>query len=409
MIGVAETGSGKTLAFLLPFFEQLSHLRAISSNEPEDDDEKEERPSQGAVGLVLAPTRELVLQIESEYAKFAKSMGLAPPVAIVGGHSMTGQSFRLSEGVVDMIIATPGRLKDCLEQHVLSLRSCRYLVLDEADRMVDMGFEEDLTAILGCLPRNQYDGRVQKILFSATMPPGVERIARTYLAQVASFGTSSKLSTTDKTVPSHGLAVVTIGTAGQVVDRIEQRVELLSSDYQKRTRLFEVLGQLSASATGANGPIIIFVNHKETVDSVTRHLNSQDYKAIGLHGGRSQEQRESALQHLKSGKMNVLVATDVASRGIDVPNVSLVLNYDMAPSIESYIHRIGRTGRAGKLGLAHTFLVATQDAPLFYDLKNLLLKSSKSTCPRDLSEHEAANTKPGTIPQKKKSDETIFK
>ena len=385
MLGVAETGSGKTVAFLVPLFEILD--RTYYDNPV---------AHQGPFALILAPTRELVLQIEAECARFAKFLGKRPPVAVVGGHSMAEQSFRLSRGV-DIVVATPGRLKDCLEQHILSLEHVTYTVFDEADRMVDMGFEADLSFILSKL-RPSASNRAsladhfassntksrrgpQMIMFSATMPPAVERLVRTYLSNPAT---------------------VTIGIIGQVVDTIEQKVELMQES-QKRNRLFALLETVAIT-----GPVIVFANLKDTIDSLVRHMTSRGFGVIGLHGGKSQEQRESALSKLKSGKINILVATDVASRGIDVPDVALVVNFDMASSIETYIHRIGRTGRAGKAGLAYTFLTQ-ENAPLFYDLKALLLSSPRSTCPPELAFHEAANVKPGSFIQKKKSDETIFK
>jgi ATP-dependent RNA helicase DDX23/PRP28 len=407
MLGVAETGSGKTLAFLLPFFEQREVLSAAAASETYDSEENGRR---GPLALVLAPTRELVLQIESECAKFAREIGLPPPVAIVGGHAMAGQAFRLSEGTVDVVLATPGRLKDCLEQHVLGLSSCRYVVLDEADRMVDMGFEEDLNAILSRLPASIPGGlRVQTLLFSATMPPAVERIAKTHLVGLPLDNSGNK--NPSRSAPSSMLApaMVTIGTVGQAVDRIVQRVELVTSEAQKRVRLFDILDDTIQNPSQTHHPIIIFVNQKDTVDSIVRHLGSRGYRAIGLHGGRTQVQRESALQQLKESKIDVLVATDVASRGIDIPNVTLVLNYDMPSSIDTYIHRIGRTGRAGKNGLAHSFLFTATDSTIFYDLKQLLLKAPNTVCPPEFLHHEAANTKPGAAIQKKKSDETIYK
>jgi ATP-dependent RNA helicase DDX23/PRP28 len=265
--------------------------------------------------------------------------------------------------------------------------------------MIDMGFEGDVQKILGHLPvtnekpdtddaedpeklmakfgtRDRYR---QTAMFTATMPPAVERLARSYLRRPA---------------------VVYIGTIGKPVDRVEQIVHIVTEP-QKRKKMVELL------RSGIDPPVIIFVNQKKGCDVLAKSLEKMGFRATVLHGGRNQEQRDYALQCLKSGSKEILVATDVAGRGIDIPDVSMVINYDMAKSIEDYVHRIGRTGRAGKTGSAVTFLTQ-EDSGLFYDLKLMLQSSPVSSCPPELSNHPEAQQKPGTFAMKKKREETIY-
>ncbi|KAG0167692.1 DEAD (Asp-Glu-Ala-Asp) box polypeptide 23 [Apophysomyces sp. BC1034] len=388
IIGIAETGSGKTASFVIPLLVYISDLPKLTMDNMSD----------GPYALILAPTRELAQQIEQETVKFATPMGFTC-VSIVGGHSIEEQSFNLRNGA-EIIIATPGRLKDCLDRRILVLNQCTYVVMDEADRMIDMGFEPDVNFILDALPVSNvkpdgaeaenaeamtqtFDGRKyrQTTMFSATMPAAVERLAKKYLRRPA---------------------VVTIGTAGQAVETVEQRVEMINDENRRRDRLLEIL-----NSGMYEPPMIIFVNQKKGVDTLAKALNKLGYHAVTLHGGKSQEQRESALAQLKTGNADVLVATDVAGRGIDVKNVSLVLNYDMAKNIEDYTHRIGRTGRAGQSGVAITFL-SNNDADVMYDLKQMIAKSPLSKVPPELANHEAAQTRPGIVKAKKKHEETIF-
>ncbi|TFK76532.1 P-loop containing nucleoside triphosphate hydrolase protein [Pluteus cervinus] len=373
IIGIAETGSGKTAAFVIPM------LAFISSLPPFTDDNRH----LGPYALIMAPTRELAQQIESEAHKFAGPLGYKC-VSIVGGRAVEEQQFNLREGA-EIIIATPGRLRDVIERHVLVLSQCRYVVMDEADRMVHLGFEVDLTFILDALPSETMDGEdageqmdvdgqtmVKKgrtrvtTLFSATMPPAVERLARKYLKRPA---------------------VITIGEAGRAVDTVEQRVEFINGDEKKKQRLLEILnsGQFAS-------PIIVFVNQKKTADMVAKDLSRAGWAAATLHSGKNQEQREASLQSLRNGDAPVLVATDLAGRGIDVQDVSLVINFQMAGTIESYVHRIGRTGRAGKLGTSITFLT-NDDDEVMYDLKQEISKSPVSKVPVELAKHEAAQHK----------------
>ncbi|KAF9532258.1 P-loop containing nucleoside triphosphate hydrolase protein [Crepidotus variabilis] len=373
IIGIAETGSGKTAAFVIPMLAFISNLPPLT------DDNRH----LGPYALIMAPTRELAQQIETEAKKFASPLGYKC-VSIVGGRAVEEQQFNLREGA-EIVIATPGRLKDVIERHVLVLSQCRYVVMDEADRMVHLGFENDLTFILESLPSETLHGEDQgnymdvdgetmvkkgrtrvTTLFSATMPSQVERLARKYLRRPAT---------------------ITIGEAGRAVDTVEQRVEFVNGDAKKIQRIKELLDHGKFSP-----PIIIFVNQKKTADMVAKDIQKLGWRASTLHSGKSQEQREASLQSLRSGESDILVATDLAGRGIDVQDVSLVINYQMAGTIEAYVHRIGRTGRAGKLGTAITFLT-NDDDEVMYDLKQEISKSPVSKVPPELAKHEAAQHK----------------
>ncbi|CAD6448157.1 817c8b2b-b9b7-46ff-9ba7-4353d87087c3 [Sclerotinia trifoliorum] len=374
LIGVAVTGSGKTAAFLLPLLVYISELPPLNEFTKND----------GPYAIILAPTRELAQQIEVEAKKFATPLGFTC-VSIVGGHSLEEQSYNLRNGA-EIIIATPGRLVDCIERRVLVLGQCCYIIMDEADRMIDLGFEESVNKILDALPVSNEkpdtddaedaqamsrhlggkDRYRQTMMYTATMPPAVEKIAKKYLRRPA---------------------IVTIGNIGEAVETVEQRVEFVAGEDKRKKRLNEIL------ASGEfQPPIIVFVNIKRNCDAVARDIKHMGFTSVTLHGSKTQEQREAALASVRSGTTNVLVATDLAGRGIDVPDVSLVVNFNMATNIESYTHRIGRTGRAGKSGVAITFL-GNEDADTMYDLKQMLMKSSISRVPEELRKHEAAQQK----------------
>ncbi|WVQ63340.1 pre-mRNA-splicing ATP-dependent RNA helicase PRP28 [Kwoniella botswanensis] len=382
LIGIAKTGSGKTAAFVIPMLDYIGHLPPFN----------DENRHKGPYALIMAPTRELAQQIEQEAARFAKPLGYNC-VSIVGGRSVEEQQFNLRNGA-EIIIATPGRLKDMIDKSMLVMSQCRYVVMDEADRMVDLGFELDLNFILDAMPATfikpddaeinhalksgEWQGWRVTTLFSATMPPAVERLARKYLRKPAT---------------------VTIGNAGEAVDTVEQRVEFVYGGEEKRkSRLIEILRTI-----GLPPPIIIFVNQKKTADMVLRYVQQAGLSGVSLHSGKSQEQRESSLQALRDGQVSVLVATDLAGRGIDVPDVSLVINWQMSDTIEKYVHRIGRTGRAGKNGLAITFLT-NDDDEVMYDLRVEVEKSKMSKMNPELARHEAAKTKVTREMKRKRDD-----
>ena len=372
LIGVAVTGSGKTAAFLLPLLVYISELPALNELTKND----------GPYAVILAPTRELAQQIEIEARKFATPLGFTC-VSIVGGHSLEEQAYNLRDGA-EIIIATPGRLVDCIERRVLVLGQCCYVIMDEADRMIDLGFEEPVNKILDALPvanmkpdseeaedavvMSQHlggkDRYRQTMMYTATMPSAVERIARKYLRRPA---------------------IVTIGNVGEAVETVEQRVEFVAGEDKRKKRLIDIL-----SSREFQPPIIVFVNIKRNCDAVARDIKHAGFSSVTLHGSKTQEQREAALASVRNGSTDVLVATDLAGRGIDVPDVSLVVNFNMATNIESYTHRIGRTGRAGKSGVAITFL-GNEDADVMYVVL---------TFPTSLDPSHLANRSLGTISNK---------
>ncbi|KVH95742.1 DEAD-box ATP-dependent RNA helicase 21 [Cynara cardunculus var. scolymus] len=379
VIGVAETGSGKTAAFVLPMLTYITRLPPIS----------EENEAEGPYAVVMAPTRELAQQIEEETVKFAHYLGIKV-VSIVGGQSIEEQGFKIRQGC-EVVIATPGRLIDCLERRYAVLNQCNYVVLDEADRMIDMGFEPQVVGVLDAMPSSNFkpenedeeldEKRIYRTtyMFSATMPPAVERLARKYLRNPV---------------------VVTIGTAGKATDLITQHV-IMVKESEKMSRLQKLLDEL------VDKTAIVFINTKKSADFVSKTLEKSGYRVTTLHGGKSQEQREISLEGFRTKRFNVLVATDVAGRGIDIPDVAHVINYDMPGNIEMYTHRIGRTGRAGKTGIATTFLTL-HDTDVFYDLKQMLTQSN-SPVPPELARHEASKFKPGSIPDRPpRRNDTVF-
>ncbi|KAH8739861.1 U5 snRNP 100 kD protein [Cryptosporidium ryanae] len=347
MIGIAETGSGKTVAFLVPLLNYVSKFPRIDHNTSQN----------GPYGLILAPARELALQIEEEAQKLTStnvsySLNIRT-LSIVGGRNIEQQAFTLRKGV-EIIIATPGRMKDCLEKAFTVLSQCFYLVLDEADRMIDLGFQEPLNYILDQMPPIK-NKRVTH-MFSATMQKELETIAKKYL--------NSPIN-------------VTIGDIGVGKKSIQQILNFIPENKKKPT-LINTLNNKELSTP----PIMIFLNQKKMVDIICREITSHGFRAISLHGGKMQETRENNLNQFKSGIYDILVSTDVAGRGIDISNVNLVINYDLPKTIETYTHRIGRTGRAGKNGIAISF-VTPEDSGLYSDLKKFLI-STNNIVPNEL-------------------------
>ncbi|KAK3149578.1 hypothetical protein QOZ80_3AG0219380 [Eleusine coracana subsp. coracana] len=379
VIGIAETGSGKTAAFVLPMLSYITRLPPIS----------EENEAEGPYAVVMAPTRELAQQIEEETVKFATYLGIKV-VSIVGGQSIEEQGFKIRQGC-EIVIATPGRLLDCLERRYAVLNQCNYVVLDEADRMIDMGFEPQVVGVLDAMPSSNLkpenedeeldEKRIYRTtyMFSATMPPAVERLARKYLRNPV---------------------VVTIGTAGKATDLITQNV-IMVKESEKMPRLQKILADLGDKTA------IVFCNTKKTADMRAKDLDKAGFRVTTLHGGKSQDQREISLEGFRNRRFNVLVATDVAGRGIDIPDVAHVINYEMPSSIDTYTHRIGRTGRAGKKGVATSFLTL-ENTDIFFDLKQMLLQSNSSV-PPELARHEASKFKPGSIPDRPpRRNDTVF-
>merc|ERR1711988_1645202 len=314
MVGIAETGSGKTLAFLLPSIVHINAQPYLSKGD-------------GPIVLILAPTRELAVQIQEEANRFGKSSKIKN-TCCYGGVPKAEQSRDLSEGV-EIVIATPGRLIDFLESDRTNLKRVTYLVLDEADRMLDMGFEPQVRKIASqCRPDRQ------TLMWSATWPREVQRLARDLC----------------KEDPVH----INIGSLEmRAAHTIRQYVEVVTAA-DKRGRMRRLLEKVMDGSK-----ILIFAQTKREGDDLTRELRTDGFPALCIHGDKKQEEREWVLKEFKEGKSPILVATDVASRGLDVKDIKYVINYDFPNQIEDYIHRFGRTGRAGATGSSYTFF--TQD------------------------------------------------
>jgi ATP-dependent RNA helicase RhlE len=306
IIGVAQTGTGKTLAFGIPMMQRLVQ--------------------QEGIGLIVEPTRELALQVDEALQKFIHALGLKS-VVLIGGEPIQHQLKRLRMAPT-VFIATPGRLIDHLEQKTVRLDSTRILVLDEADRMLDMGFAPQIAKILQRIPQDR-----QMLLFSATMPPEIVTLAARHMrlpirVEVAPTGTTAK-------DVSHELFFV------EKKDKIHV-LESLLSEYR--------------------GSILVFTRTKYDAGRTARVIRNLDHRAAELHSNRSLSQRREALDGFRLGKYRILVATDIAARGIDVSGIELVVNYDLPATAEDYVHRIGRTGRAGLPGHAISFAMPHQRA-----------------------------------------------
>ncbi|CCE62342.1 hypothetical protein TPHA_0C01860 [Tetrapisispora phaffii CBS 4417] len=334
-MGIAETGSGKTFSFVLPILIKLSRseFRPMSIKKMD-----------GPKALILAPTRELAQQIQSEIEHFIQYWGGKSleytSVSIVGGYSIEELTFKISKGM-DILVATPGRLIDCLESKLIVLNDIETLVLDEADKMIDLGFEEQLSTILSYVASYKSKDTVQTIMFSATMSPDIEKLTTSYL---------------------HKPIFAKVGSPKSAIERIEQIVRYSETEESTFDKIKELL-------YGFDSPIIIFINYKRTADWLYKKIQEEtSFHATILHGSKSQDQREHSVKLLKSGKVQVMIATNVAARGIDIPNVSLVINFQIPSSFEDYIHRIGRTGRAGNSGTAVSFMGPEEDPALVKSL-----------------------------------------
>eukprot|EP00884_Botryococcus_braunii_P008998 jgi/Botrbrau1/1809/Bobra.146_1s0007.1 len=312
LVGLAETGSGKTLAYLLP---AIVHINAQPYLEPGD----------GPIVLVLAPTRELAVQIQQECAKFGTSSRIKN-TCVYGGAPKGPQSRDLRNGV-EIVIATPGRLIDMLESRITNLRRVTYLVLDEADRMLDMGFEPQIKQIVGQIRPDR-----QTLLWSATWPKEVQGIARDFLKDPYQ---------------------VTIGSRDLKANhRIAQTFDFVQENDKYRA----MIKLLEQEMDGRR--ILIFCETKRGCDAVTRQLRMDGWPALSIHGDKSQQERDWVLAEFKSGKHPIMLATDVAARGLDVKDIKCVINFDMPNTAEDYVHRIGRTGRAGASGKSYSFFTA---------------------------------------------------
>ena len=321
LMACAQTGSGKTGGFLFPVLSE-SYI-----NGPAPIAESTGAFSSHKVHptiLVMAPTRELVSQIYDEAKKFAYRSWVKP--AVVYGGADIGQQIRNLDKGCDLLVATPGRLKDLLERGRVSLANIKYLVLDEADRMLDMGFEPQIRHIVQECDMPDVQDR-QTLMFSATFPTDIQMLARDFLKDYI---------------------FLSVGRVGSTSENITQKI-LYVEDEEKKSVLLDLL------SAGDAGLTIIFTETKRMADNLADFLYDQGFPATAIHGDRSQYEREKALAAFKSGAAPILVATAVAARGLDIPNVAHVINYDLPSDIDDYVHRIGRTGRAGNVGIATAF------------------------------------------------------
>ncbi len=307
VLGTAQTGTGKTLAFLLPIVEHL--LR---------------HPGNGIAALVLAPTRELAMQVAEDF-EIPRGRKLGPAAIVVGGMSEGAQIAALRRGA-RVAIATPGRLEDFLARGLVSLRGLKILVLDEADRMLDMGFLPSIRRIVAATPRER-----QTLCFSATMEASVAHLVHDYLRKPVRVALGSTLK------PSENVRVRACETPAD--------------------RKPEVLGQLLAKESGR---CLVFTRTRRGAERLAKRLNRDGFSATRIHGDRTQAQRNSALAGFQDGRYRILVATDVAARGVHVDDVAHVINYDLPDVAENFIHRVGRTGRAGRMGVATTLFSREQ-------------------------------------------------
>ncbi|ROW15461.1 hypothetical protein VPNG_02369 [Cytospora leucostoma] len=322
LMACAQTGSGKTGGFLFPILSQA--YKTGPSAVPAQGGNFGRQRKAYPTSLILAPTRELVSQIYDESRKFAYRSWVRP--CVVYGGADIGSQLRQIERGCDLLVATPGRLVDLIERGRISLQNIKYLVLDEADRMLDMGFEPQIRRIVEGEDMPGVQNR-QTLMFSATFPRDIQMLARDFLKDYI---------------------FLSVGRVGSTSENITQKVEYVE-DVDKRSVLLDILHTHGAGLT------LIFVETKRMADSLSDFLINQSFPATSIHGDRTQRERERALDMFRNGRCPILVATAVAARGLDIPNVTHVVNYDLPTDIDDYVHRIGRTGRAGNTGISTAF------------------------------------------------------
>jgi ATP-dependent RNA helicase RhlE len=347
VLATAQTGTGKTLAFLIPIIEQLLHKEANKIAMP------------GIEALVLVPTRELAMQVVDQFNAL-RGKQLAPAALVVGGLSEGQQLSTIRKGA-RLVVATPGRLEDFLNRKLINFRALRVLILDESDRMLDMGFLPSIRRIAAVLPKER-----QTMCFSATLEASVAHLVNDYMRNPVRLAFGSVLK------PSENVRV--------------QAFEVSSSDRQ------QVLQRLLDSETGR---CLVFARTKRGTERLARSLTREGFAAAMIHGDRSQSQRTAALAGFQQGRYRVLVATDLASRGIHVQDIAHVINYDMPEDAESFIHRAGRTGRAGERGVASTFYAREQRSDLLQLERTLGVKIQRIGETSNPSEDNGRAENPG--------------
>jgi len=326
LLGCAQTGTGKTAAFAIPIL-QILH-----------EDELYKKGADGIKALILTPTRELAIQIGESFAAYGKLLRLRYTV-VFGGVSQKAQTDALRDGV-DILIATPGRLLDLMSQRFINLGQLKLFVLDEADRMLDMGFIHDVKKVIAKLPPKR-----QTLFFSATMPPEIQTLANTILTDPIK---------------------VEVAPVSSTADTITQSVYFVEKQNKKKLLIHLLKDPAIESA-------LVFARTKHGADKVAKDLVKSGIGAMAIHGNKSQNQRQTALGNFKTGKTRVLVATDIAARGIDVDDLSHVINFELPNVPETYVHRIGRTGRAGASGIAYSFCDA-EEKEYLRDIQKLIGK-----------------------------------
>lgn len=323
LLGIAQTGTGKTAAFAIPVIQQLNEQPITKGKRRE------------IKALILTPTRELAIQIDECFKEYTPYTHLRHTV-IFGGVNQNPQVETLRRGV-DILTATPGRLLDLITQKHISLNHVRHFILDEADRMLDMGFVHDIKRLLPLLPKQK-----QTLFFSATMPPAIDKLSRSILNRPAK---------------------VEVTPVSSAVDTIDQRLYFVEKA-KKSELLYTVLEKEQGKS------VLVFSRTKHGADKIARVLNKKGIGCEAIHGNKSQGARQRALTNFKSGKTRVIIATDIAARGIDIANLEMVINYDLPDVAETYVHRIGRTGRAGKSGTALSFC-SQEEHSMMKDIQKL--------------------------------------
>ncbi|EUD68400.1 hypothetical protein C922_01422 [Plasmodium inui San Antonio 1] len=341
IIGIAFTGSGKTIVFVLPLV--MICLEGELRCQIEE--------GEGPLGLIVCPSRELATQTHNVIKYFCDFLHkdnypMLRSLCMIGGVSTFDQGREVQKGM-HMVVATPGRLNDMLNKKRMTLEQCRYLCFDEADRLIDLGFEEEVRNTLDHFSRQR-----QTLLFSATMPKKIQEFAKSTLVNPI---------------------IINVGRAGAANLDVIQEVEYVKEEL-KLPYLLEVLQK-----TGP--PVLIFCENKKDVDDVHEYLLLKGVNAIAIHGNLGQTERQEAINLFREGKKDILVGTDVASKGLDFPSIEHVINYDMPKDIENYVHRIGRTGRCGKTGIATTFINKNQEEAILLDLKALLIEAKQKIPP----------------------------
>lgn len=328
ILGCAQTGTGKTAAFTIPILQLLQEQREANNSRTKNIDV-----------LILTPTRELAIQIGESIAAYGRHLRLKHLV-IFGGVSQHAQVNSIRNGI-DILVATPGRLLDLMQQGFISLSNIKFFVLDEADRMLDMGFIHDVKKIIAKLPVKR-----QSLFFSATMPPEISQLADMLLKNPVK---------------------VEVTPISSTAEMIQQAVYFIEKN-DKQGLLIDILKDRSIES------LLVFTQMKHAADKLSKRLNAAGINAAAIHGNKSQNARQTALENFKSKKVRVLVATDIAARGIDIDQLSHVLNYELPNVPETYVHRIGRTGRAGASGIALSFC-SSEERSYLKDIEKLIKKS----------------------------------